>query len=194
MGLLRGHSFVNGSWNIKQIECTSGFSIFGAFLSYTVIWISVGWKRPFWWKKNATRRVICSKIFKFKVLERGKNWPPYVTPCTETAVNPTSINKIFGVCGYILCGMHFLTTFLVYQQVWRMKDIIYAIKYICIVCLNLPWSFPYTFCRIFYCVRSMLIHNIMSFDVPSAQRTTIPICSRHQWLDDSLRILPLHFM
>ncbi len=129
MGLLRGHSFVNGSWNIKQIECTSGFSIFEAFLSYTVIWISIGWKRPFWWRKK-TRRVafFAAKILNLKFWRGGKNWPPYVTPCIEPAVNPTSINKIFCVCVYILCGMHFLTTFLVYQQAWRMKDIIYAIK------------------------------------------------------------------
>ncbi len=44
------------------------------------------------------------------------------------AANPTFISILFSVCVYILCGMRILTTLLVYQQVKRMKNIIYAIK------------------------------------------------------------------
>ena len=77
-----------------------------------------------------TRRVafFAAKFLNLRFWRGGKNWLPYVTPCLEPAVNPTSINKICGVCGHILCGMHILTTFLVYQQAWRIKDIIYASK------------------------------------------------------------------
>ncbi len=41
--------------------------------------------------------------------------------------------------------MSFLTTLLAYQQAWSTKDIICAIKYICIVCQNIWWSLQHDF-------------------------------------------------
>ncbi len=144
-------------------------------------------------KKNATRRVLCSKNFKFKVLERGEKLTvlcdTLYRTCCQSDIHIKYLVSMYTSCVGCTSWPH--TSCINKPGEW--KTLFMQKIYICIVCLNLPW-FPYTFCRIFYCVRIMLIHNIMSFDVPSAQRTTITICSRHQWLDDSLRILPLHFI